>query len=584
MTDRTKTGLEILQVSFLLGILGNVLLRQIPWGLNVFLFVTAFVAAMVMLVLRRKPEFFTRQNVALFVAMLFFSAMFVWRDSIELRIYDTFAILIAMGVLMLPAMKVQATVAGVFHYAAGLIWSGINSAFSPAVLLSVDIKWASIPRTGWSKHLLATIRGLLIALPIVLVFGALFVAADAVYQGMVERIFNVPAETVFTHVLLTAIFFWLSAGYFRGLLFELGVPKTGVADGTQAKEKPTTDEQNLSIFEQVRAENPVNPDALPDNATILDHINKSDPPNAEPAAPPPAPEEKKKWQWQNFDNSVIPQAFTLGVVETSIVLGLINLLFLSFVIVQVPYLFGGMDLVQNTPDFKLAEYARRGFGELVAVTALVLPILLLSHWLLRKDSPVNEKIYRVLASVQIVLLFVIMASAVQRLVLLTGNLGYGLTTVRFYPMVVMIWFAIVFIWFGLTVLRGARHYFAWGALWSAFLVLSAIHVVNPDEFIVRTNIRLMNEGRVFDSRYNSALSDDAIPALLESVDSMSYEDQCVVKSRLNDRLIHSRAENDLRSWNWSRSRALTGLKNVNAELDTAGCPGHLRWTSYNEEF
>ena len=577
MNERTKTGLEVLQASFLLGILGNVLLRQMPWGLNVFLFVAAFVTAAVMLVLRRKAAFWTGQNAALFGAMLFFSAMFVWRDSIELRLYDTFAILTIMGVLMLPAMKVKATVSGVFHYAVGFVWSGINSAFSPAVLLLSDIKWASIPKTGWSKHVLSTIRGLLIALPIILVFGALFVAADAVYQGLVERVFNVPAETIFTHLLLTAVFFWLSAGYFRGLLFELGVRDTAVP----AESSNTSDTQNLSIFEQVKAEETVNPDALPDNATILDHINKSDPPNAEPAPPPV---EKKKWQWQNFDNSIMPQAFTLGVVETSIVLGLINLLFLSFVIVQIPYLFGGMDLVQNTPDFKLAEYARRGFGELVAVTALVLPILLLSHWLLRKDSPVNEKIYRVLAGVQIVLLFVIMASAVQRLFLLTGNLGYGLTTVRFYPMVVMIWFAIVFVWFGLTVLRGARQHFAWGALWSAFFVLGAIHVVNPDDFIVRTNIRLMNEGRVFDSRYNSHLSGDAIPALLESVNSMSYENQCVVKSKLNDRLIHSRAENDLRSWNWSRSKALAGLENVSGALDTAGCPDHLRWSGYREDF
>jgi hypothetical protein len=577
MNERTKTGLEVLQASFLLGILGNILLRETPWGLNVFLFVAAFVTAAVMLVLRRKPEFWTRQNAALLGAMLFFSAMFVWRDSIELRLYDTGAILVIMGVLMLPAIKIQTKVAGVFHYAVGLIWSGINSAFAPAVLLSADIKWASIPKTGWSKHLLSAIRGLLIALPLLLIFGALFVAADAVYQGMVERVFNIPAETILTHLLLTAVFFWLSAGYFRGLLFELGVPDTAVA----AESSNTGDTQNLSIFEQVKAEDTVNPDALPDNATILDHINKSDPPNSET---PSQLTEKKKWQWQNFDNSVIPQVFTLVVVETSIVLGLINLLFLTFVIVQVPYLFGGMELVQNTPDFKLAEYARRGFGELVAVTALVLPILLLSHWLLRKDSPINEKIYRILAGVQIVLLFVIMASAVQRLFLLTGNLGYGLTTVRFYPMVVMIWFAIVFVWFSLTVLRGARQHFAWGALWSALFVLGAVHVVNPDEFIVRTNIRLMNEGRVFDSRYNSALSDDAIPALLESVNSMSYENQCVVKSKLSDRLIHARTENDLRNWNWSRSKALAGLENVSGGLDTAGCPDHLRWTSYNDDF
>lgn len=575
MTNRTKTGIEILQVSALLGILGNLLLRETPWGLNVFLFVTAFVIAAGMLIVRRKPEFLTGQNAALFGVMLFFSAMFVWRDSVELRIYDTLAILTIMGVLMLPAIKVEARIAGVFHYAVGFIWSGINSVLAPFVLLSSDIKWK--PKTGGSKHLIAAIRGLLIALPLVLIFGALFVAADAVFQAMVERVFSVPSDVVISHFVITAAFFWLSAGYFRGLLFEIGVREPAAA----LESSSTANPQNLSIFDQVRAEDTANPDALPDNATILDHINKSDPPNAEQPQPPA---EIKPRQWQNFDNSAIPQAFTLGVVETSIVLGLINLLFLSFVVVQVPYLFGGMELVQSTPDFKLAEYARRGFGELVAVTALVLPILLLTHWLLRKDNPINEKIYRVLAGIQIVLLFVIMASAAQRLVLLTGNLGYGLTTVRFYPMVIMIWFAIVFVWFGLTVLRGARQNFAWGMLWSAFFVLGAIHVVNPDAFIVRTNIRLMNEGRVFDAHYNSALSDDAAPALLESFGSMSYENQCVVKSKLNDRLIRSRAENDLRSWNWSRSRSLTGLENSSGAFDTAGCPDHLRWKSYNEDF
>ena len=211
------------------------------------------------------------------------------------------------------------------------------------------------------------------------------------------------------------------------------------------------------------------------------------------------------------------ELLTLGAIEISIVLGLINLLFLAFVIVQIPYLFGGMDLVQNTPDFKLAEYARRGFGELVAVAALVLPILLISHWLLRKDNPINEKIFRVLAGIHIVLLFVIMISATQRLLLLTGNLGYGLTTVRFYPMIFMIWLALIFVWFALTVLRGAREQFAWGALWSAFVILGAFTFSIPTHYIVRTNIRLMQEGRSFDAFYNANLSDDAIPVLLENL-------------------------------------------------------------------
>jgi hypothetical protein len=575
MTDRTKTGLQILQAAFLIGILGNLLLREVPWGLNAFLFVTAFVAAIGAIAARRRPELLTRQNIALCSAMILLSAMFVWRASIELKTIDTFAIITLMGVLILSSMKVTAKIGGMFHYGFGVLWAGINSMFSPAILLSTDVKWASLPKLGWSRHLIAAVRGLLIALPLILIFGALFMAADAAYAGMIERVFNIAPETLFSHMLLTAVFFWLTAGYFRGLLLGGDFPEPVIPVTDAASEKTSENKANLSIFEQARAEEPEKT-GLPNNASILDHINKSDPPNAETSeakteTPPPV-EEKKTWQWQNLDNSLVPQAFTLGVIETSVVLGLMNLLFLSFVIMQVPYLFGGMDLVQSTPDFKLAEYARRGFGELVAVTVLVLPILLVSHWLLRKENPLNEKVYRVLAGIQIALLFVIMASAMQRLFLLTGNLGYGLTTVRFYPMVVMIWFAIVFIWFGLTILRGARQHFAWGALWSALFVLAAVHLISPDEFIVKTNIRLMNEGRVFDSDYNSRLSDDAIPALIESLGSMNHVDQCVAKYELRERLAEARAETDLRSFNLSRSTARKQLESVEADLETAGCP------------
>jgi hypothetical protein len=262
---------------------------------------------------------------------------------------------------------------------------------------------------------------------------------------------------------------------------------------------------------------------------------------------------------------------------------LINLLFLSFVIVQIPYLFGGFELVQKTPDFKLAEYARRGFGELVAVAGLVLPILLVSHWLLRKDSPVNEKIYRVLAGIQIALLFVIMISAAQRLFILTGNVGYGLTTVRFYPFIFMIWLAVVFIWFAATVLRGARERFAWGALWSAIFILGALHFVNPDDYIARTNIRLMEEGRKLDAYYNSRLSDDAVPVLLEKLPAMNFEQQCRVKWTLARRFEAAALEKDFRSWNYSRWTARNAIGQTVEHFDTTNCPSHTIGYSYGLE-
>lgn len=382
----------------------------------------------------------------------------------------------------------------------------------------------------------------MIATPILLIFGGLFVAADAVFQGVVERTLNIEIDVLVSHIFLIGLFSWLTAGYLHSSMFGF------FSDSEIKEDKSEIKPQVLSVTE-------ITDDQTPKT--------EETPKNKE-----------KSWTWQNFDNSIMPRSFTLGAIEISIVLGLINLLFLSFVIVQIPYLFGGFELVQNTADFKLAEYARRGFGELVIVAALVLPILLLSHWLLRKDSPVNEKIYRVLAGMNIVLLFVIMVSAMQRLFILTGNLGYGLTTIRFYPMAVMIWLGVVFVWFSATVLRGNRQYFAWGALWSAMFVLGSLHFVNPDNYIVKTNIKLMQEGRSFDSDYNSNLSDDAIPVLLENLEKMNFEDQCTVKRKLSIRLQETGKENDIRNWNYSRWKAKSEINSFSEVFDVSNCPAN----------
>lgn len=581
MKERTKTGLEILQVAAVIGVIGNLLLRQTPWGLNASVFVAMFVVALVVLMRRWRPELLTLNTIALCGAMVFFASMFLIRDSIELRVADTFAILIVMGVILLVNFGIKANIAGAFHYAVGFVWSGLTSLFGPFLLLGSDIDWKDMPGNRISKQVFAVLRGLAIALPLLLIFGALFVAADAVFEGWVNRAFNFDFETVVSHVVLTSLFAWLTAGYFRGAM---GPSFTSTAEAAAAvvsvvpSEAATRkDDSGASFVAKVAAEPGEDPNVLPDNASVLEHINRSDPPNAEetkstPISGDPTGNTAKR-DWQNFDNRSMPPVFTLGTTETVLILGLLDLLFLSFVIIQVPYLFGGMDFVQNTPDFKLAEYARRGFGELVAVAGLVLPMLLLSHWLLRRETGRPEKLFKILAGVQIALLFVIMASAVQRLVLLTGELGYGLTTVRFYPMVVMIWLAVVFGWFALTVFRGARRHFAWGALWSAIVILGATNLMNPDQFIVSTNLKLMQQGREFDAHYNASLSADSTPAVVSALPYMSAEDQCQVKQTLNRyRLRGIDGDGDLRSFSFSRRGAISALdENLSSLTNLNGC-------------
>ena len=585
MTSRTKIGLEILQVAVGLGILGDVLLRQVPWGLNVLLFNLAFAGGLLMLLRRHTPARLTTQAYALLGALVFFASMFVWRDSIELRFADTFAIITILGVLFLPTLKVTAHLGGALHYAIGVVWAGINSAFAPVVLLASDIRWSDMKANGWRSHFLAVIRGVLIAAPLILIFGALFMAADAMYEGWIKSVLNIDFENFISHGLLFGFFAWMTAGYFRGILFA-GLEHAATQAETRAAASVPIGDARVSVkpspMAKVRADSGEHPVTLPNDATVVEHINISDPPDSQaetrPVGSVPLDAQRSEtgasdaesptkvdWSWSNLDNSLVP-GFTLGAVEVGVILGLVNLLFLSFVIFQVPYLFGGFELVQNTPDFKLAEYARRGFGELVAVAAIVLPMLLVSHWLLKKESSKAQILFRVLAGLQIALLFIIMASAVQRLILLTGPLGYGMTTVRFYPMLFMTWLAIVFVLFAGTVLRNARQYFAWAALWSAFFVLGAAHVLNPDDFIVRTNIALMKQGREFDAHYNSfELSDDAIPALIEAFEHYNAEDAQSVLRNLQHRRCRQYGDGDLRSFNFGRRAAGEAMHSVGLE-------------------
>lgn len=584
MNSNTKTGLQVILAAVLIGVAADGLLHVEDWGINILLFNLVFVGAAFGLMWRFAKDMLTPHTYALFGAQLFFAAMFAWRAAPELRVACTGAILCIMSAQMTPALGVQTRLAGVFHYAIGFVWSAISSFFGSFLLIFNDIELSSIESNGWQKHLFSVTRGILIAVPMLLIFGALFVAADAAFEGLVNRVFNFEMEDLVGHFMIFAVFAWFSAGYLRAAIIRngtvIGIPLATNDSLTIFSEETGT---VASPMQNVARESGEHAVTLPDNKTVVEHINTPDiqaetrPVGSVPDSTETTTDEKKPpFSLADLNNSFLPTGFTLGAVEIGIIFGLLNLLFLSFVVMQVPYLFGGMEHVQNTPDFKLAEYARRGFGELVAVSALVLPLLLAAHWLIRREAKSATLLFKIFAGIQIGLLFVIMASAVQRLLLLTGSLGYGMTTIRLYPMIFMTWLAIVFVWFSVTVLRGYRQYFALGAMWSAFAIIGATHVLNPDAFIVKTNIALMQQGREFDARYNSDLSDDAIPAIFSGLSEMSEADQKYTILRLAKRYCDKREDKDLRGWNLSRSTSWDLLDRNKAFVETlGGCGSEL---------
>ncbi len=260
---------------------------------------------------------------------------------------------------------------------------------------------------------------------------------------------------------------------------------------------------------------------------------------------------------------------SLGIVPVATALGLVDLLFLFFVVIQLRYLFGGVELIAAATGLTYAEYARRGFFELVTASGLVLPLLAGADWVVRTESREHQRTFRQLAIVLLLLLAVVMASALARMRLYVG--AFGLSEIRVYSTAFMLYLAGVFAWFAWTALRGQRRRFAFGALVQGFAVLAGLHLVNPDALIVRTNLARPVAQRPFDGWYAASLSADAVPLLLEALPRLDGPTRCAVAAGL----ITQRGrleQHDWRSWNFARSRARHLLRDQEGRLQALPCP------------
>jgi len=490
MNEKTNLGLSVLLTGLVLGLLTDLLLQITPWGLNFTIWMAALTAGLLLLLRHWEPEWLKNDR-WLFLPVILFAAAFTGRDSPALKTLNFVALFAGLSLITMRAQLIPIHLAGVLRYLYGIALTGINTLVGILPLFFVDIKWGEIPRKGWSHHAVAVGRGLLLAFPLLFVFGGLLMAADAIFEGIIKNIFGINWEEFFKHSFFIGLGLWFTAGFLRGLFFG----------------------KELTFS-----------------------------PNSEIKAP------------------------SLGIVETSVTLGLLNLLFLIFVIVQLRYFFGGASLVEVTEGLTYSEYARRGFFELVTASGLALPLLLGGHWLLNKENLKNERIFRWLAGFLILLLFVVMVSAFQRMRLYQNE--YGLTELRLYTTAFMGWLAIVFVWFAATVLRGIRERFTFGAVVAGFVAIFALQVINPDALIVRTNVSLAKSGKSFDVYYATSLSADAVSSLVSALPELNPKDRCNVAGRI----LHnwpSTAGSDWRSWSWGQAQARRIVKENEGALQEA---------------
>src|SRR5688500_5016970 len=179
----------LLVTGILLGVAGDALLRVGgPPGVNLSLWVAA-IALSAYVLERRAGIDVDRERLAWLAITVLFAAGLAWRDSTTLKP-------IALGCTTLGFALAAYRVTAAWVRRAGLsgyVWAWAATALhawtAAALVLASAARSAPRPDTDgvrWQRAS-AVARGLVIATPLVVVFGALFMSADAIFADLVQN-------------------------------------------------------------------------------------------------------------------------------------------------------------------------------------------------------------------------------------------------------------------------------------------------------------------------------------------------------------------------------------------------------------
>ena len=247
----------------------------------------------------------------------------------------------------------------------------------------------------------------------------------------------------------------------------------------------------------------------------------------------------RKINWKRFLDPVILMT----------ILSLLNIVFCVFSVIQFKYLFGGESYIQPS-TFTYAEYARRGFFELVAVAVINFLIIFIAVLFLKKENKKSNIAIKILLSLLVGFTFVMLASAFYRM--LVYEQAYSFTYLRIFvqAFMVLLFFLfiinIVFIWYErLPIIKA---YFI-----TTLVVYITLNFANVDVIIARNNIYRYNETGQLDMEYLKGLSFDAIPEMEKLLEDKEVGDD--VLAHFKQKKMELQEQDSWQSLNYSRERA-----------------------------
>lgn len=461
---RQTLAIPLILSSLIMGLVGNFIFYGQDLGLSVLIFVSAFILITLLWSVRFSglPSL---RKLWIIIPILFFASMIVIRANNYLLFFNSIAIL-GLSALFLYYLHHEREIdnSAMHNHIFATISAPIEA--SGGGFVTLNHGYRRIKERNWNglNSFMPIVRGLLLTIPIVAIFIVLLSSADAVFNNQVEGFFSIFAidnlGIIGTRILITLAITWVTLGLFSFALTQRYLPQQ-IGDPTQ--------EDDTS-------------DSLPKKQTA--------------------------------------RKFSLGITESGMVLASVVLLFGFFVFIQLTYFFASDVILAEGLSY--AEYARRGFFELLAVALLVLGLMLILDFFTIRRHRSEQTIFISLSSIMVLLTFVIMVSAWQRMVLYEQ--AFGFTYLRVYSHVFIVWLGILLVFGLLHIFRVRANIFALGIILVAIGYLGTLNLMNIDRYIAQQNInRYVEADEELDMCYLRDLSVDALAPMMALYDSIDDE-------------------------------------------------------------
>jgi hypothetical protein len=523
------TALRLLALALVAGVAADVLFRGNAGGLNVPLWILLIVVAGTLVAGRDGLDRLDPWDAWLAPAAVLLAGFIALRADPALVLVDLLLATTAAGawLVALGGRPVTRGAAEAVAMSAAMLCGATVIGLIPVLRAARPLTRSLDGRVRIHPQLVPVLRGLAIAVPVLLVFAALFAAADVIFARAIDALTSIDIELADApqRAVVILVVGWIVGG---ALILATGDWRAILGDGPGDAGRTSTR------------------GPLWGPAVVAE-------------AAPPAPPARSL-------GAAVARPTTglrIGEVEASVLLIAVDLLFAVFVVLQLAYLFGGLDTLAASGQ-TYASYARRGFFELLTVAALAGALVAgLEVTVRRRSRP-----YRIATLVLLALTGLILASSFLRLRLYQD--AYGWTELRFWVVVSIGWLAASLVALAVLVARDRSRWVLHALAILGLVTVAVANVLGPQAFSTDRNLaRALDpslipfDGRVgLDADYLGSLGDDAVPAMVAAYASLGAVDRAALTVVLTERRRSLAQDESVRgwpAWNLARTRAQEAL-------------------------